>query len=250
MPLRIALLIACMLLGMQAIRFPQNAHGQHLLHGGGTGDQAGASKASETFAILPIDTLFYVENRGLDRIVVDVVSTGISFKVTVDEDEVARGANTFLMPRLGEMTIHIGAALLPDQDSQVRVEAFGPEEARANVIFADLLFTPEVAYALEAAPLPARARLEAPYPNPTRGRVHIPYVVPSELASGIQVELAVYDLLGRRVETLERGVRYGGTFEAEWDGLSTAGAPVPSGVYFVRLSTDEATSTQRVVLSR
>jgi hypothetical protein len=67
------------------------------------------------------------------------------------------------------------------------------------------------------------------YPNPTRGPSTVEYSIP--VAS--LVELAVFDLLGREVSTLDRGFRAAGTHTTT---LDVGG--LPRGVYLCRLTTD------------
>src|SRR5262249_1107220 len=67
-------------------------------------------------------------------------------------------------------------------------------------------------------------------PNPARGRVEVEYA----LAKSGVVELAVYDVLGREVRSLERGVKAAGVGYASWDGRDSRGGRAGAGVYFVR----------------
>jgi subtilisin family serine protease len=53
------------------------------------------------------------------------------------------------------------------------------------------------------------------------------------LARDGDVELAVYDLRGRRVAELERGLRGAGAHRAQWNGRDATGSPVAAGLYFV-----------------
>ena len=68
-------------------------------------------------------------------------------------------------------------------------------------------------------------------PNPSRRESRLSYALPARAA----VDLAVFDLGGRRVRDLVRGVAEPGQHQAIWDGLDRAGQPVGSGVYFARL---------------
>jgi flagellar hook assembly protein FlgD len=71
------------------------------------------------------------------------------------------------------------------------------------------------------------------YPSPTRSSVHVIYTLPS---SG-RVEVGVYDLAGRCVQTLvQPWEATAGRHEAIWDGRDRAGGQVPAGIYLVRLS--------------
>ena len=88
--------------------------------------------------------------------------------------------------------------------------------------------------------------LSAMQPNPfgreTRFAVH--------LARAAEAELAVHDLVGRRVATLHRGTLPAGTRVFTWDGRDAAGERAANGVYFVRLVTDGRVTARKVVLVR
>jgi len=88
--------------------------------------------------------------------------------------------------------------------------------------------------------------LGPPSPNPTRAGVRLAV----SIGRAGDVELAVLDVLGRRVRTLIAGDAPAGRTEVTWDGLDGAGAPVPAGVYVLRLATPDAVATSRVVVAR
>jgi hypothetical protein len=62
-----------------------------------------------------------------------------------------------------------------------------------------------------------------------------------------RAQLDVYDVQGRRVQRLALDL---GAGEAVWDGRDATGAPVPAGVYFLRLRSAEASAQRKVVLLR
>lgn len=64
------------------------------------------------------------------------------------------------------------------------------------------------------------------------------------------VSLEVFDLAGRRVRTLETGVREAGSWVVPWDGRDAGGRSVASGVYFARFATDAGTSVRKIVVRR
>jgi len=82
------------------------------------------------------------------------------------------------------------------------------------------------------------------YPNPFNPRTRIDFLLPEPA----QVELYVYDLLGRRVTSLLEGQCPAGLHSVEWDGTDRYGRRVASGVYFYRLSTPGVTETRKMVL--
>lgn len=72
------------------------------------------------------------------------------------------------------------------------------------------------------------------YPNPSPGRASFDFQVPKSC----QVEICVYDVLGRRVRTVFAGQLGIGFHRMAWDGLDDRGRACPSGVYFGALRSD------------
>ena len=71
------------------------------------------------------------------------------------------------------------------------------------------------------------ATLKQNYPNPFNPSTRIEF----SLNQPQSVDLAVFDLAGRRVATLVRGALDGGEHAVSWNGRSDNGAPVASGRY-------------------
>jgi flagellar hook assembly protein FlgD len=65
-----------------------------------------------------------------------------------------------------------------------------------------------------------------------------------------RVEIAVFDLLGRRVRRLESGSRLAGRHRVVWDGRNESGAQLGNGVYMVRMTAAGNTWTRKLVLAR
>jgi hypothetical protein len=64
-----------------------------------------------------------------------------------------------------------------------------------------------------------------------------------ELPASSEVQLVVYDLLGRRVATLAQGTKKAGRHAVKLDA-----SRLTSGVYFVRLRAAGQTRTQKIVV--
>jgi hypothetical protein len=93
-----------------------------------------------------------------------------------------------------------------------------------------------------ALPAPgATIELEAPRPNPARGRTSLAFTLPKDTT----VQLAVYDVAGRRVATLAEGARSAGRHEIPFDATGMA-----AGVYWARLVAPGVEKTERIVLVR
>ena len=93
--------------------------------------------------------------------------------------------------------------------------------------------------------LPERLEILSNYPNPFQGQTTLEYTVPESM----DIEIVVYNVLGQRVATLESGTQSAGTHQLGWDGRS-GGSSLASGVYFVRISGNGETDTQRVTIVR
>jgi len=98
----------------------------------------------------------------------------------------------------------------------------------------------------EPGAIPDRFALEKNYPNPfnpvTRFTVDLP--------KATEVEIAVYDLLGREIALLLSGGQAAGRYLLEWDGRDDNGIAVPTGMYCVRVSSDEFNAAQKIVLMK
>jgi hypothetical protein len=94
--------------------------------------------------------------------------------------------------------------------------------------------------------VPSFTILGAPSPNPFQQMTTIRY----ELRSSSPVALEVFDVAGRLVRELHRGVQSAGSHVAVWDATNRSGAPAAAGVYLVRLRADGTLTTRRVALVR
>jgi 3-phytase len=83
-------------------------------------------------------------------------------------------------------------------------------------------------------------------PNPVRPNAAIQY----RLAAPGPVLASVYDLRGTRVAQLMDARQSAGAHTLAWDGRSSSGVRLPSGVYFVRLRLGAAEQTAKVTLLR
>lgn len=92
--------------------------------------------------------------------------------------------------------------------------------------------------------LPDRFVLGQNYPNPFNAGTNIDFNLPR---SG-QINLQVYDLLGRSVVTLHDGFMQAGSHTVIWDGRSATGNNLATGVYFYRLQADGFDKTKKMLL--
>jgi flagellar hook assembly protein FlgD len=88
------------------------------------------------------------------------------------------------------------------------------------------------------------AQLRQNYPNPFNPSTRIEFVL--ERASN--VELAVFDLAGRHLVTLQQGALDAGEHSVTWDGRTAQGAAVSAGQYQYVLKTDAGRQVRSMVL--
>jgi hypothetical protein len=86
------------------------------------------------------------------------------------------------------------------------------------------------------------------YPNPFNPTTTIEFDVP-EVASKIpRAAIQIFNILGQRVRTIERGIFDAGRYSVKWDGMNENGVRVASGVYFYRLLAGDYVSTKKMVM--
>ncbi len=84
------------------------------------------------------------------------------------------------------------------------------------------------------------------YPNPFRVLTRVDFTLPGER----QVNIEIFDILGRKVRSLAQSDMPRGNYSVSWDGRDDFGARLPSGVYLYRFRAGEYTRTQKMVLLR
>ncbi len=89
-------------------------------------------------------------------------------------------------------------------------------------------------------------QLSANYPNPFNPSTTFYFTVPQ---AGIY-EVAVYDVMGKKVRTLYDENFPAGIFSATWDATSDKGVRVASGIYFYNLKGENINLTRKMVLMR
>ncbi|MBT6146317.1 MAG: T9SS type A sorting domain-containing protein, partial [Gemmatimonadetes bacterium] len=84
--------------------------------------------------------------------------------------------------------------------------------------------------------------LDGAWPNPFNSGT----VIGFRLATGAQIDLAIYDMLGQQVAQVASGWRDAGSHRASWDGRTRTGATAASGVYLYRLLCRTSSSAHTV----
>lgn len=101
---------------------------------------------------------------------------------------------------------------------------------------------PAVEVGTSSPSTPPDFEVHAPYPNPFSESTALKV----ELPSTTHVEVAVHDLLGRRVATLMDAPQPSGSVWVRWDGQTDEAVQAATGTYLIHVQAGDARRTQRV----
>ncbi len=96
------------------------------------------------------------------------------------------------------------------------------------------------------------------YPNPFRSAAassapsggNFSTTIKYDLPQAVEVQLAIFDLTGRRVRTLVQQKQQAGRYEIAWDGRNEQGETLASGVYIYQLHAGTFVQARRMALVR
>ena len=91
--------------------------------------------------------------------------------------------------------------------------------------------------------IPETTSMLPAYPNPFNGAVTIPL----ELATPINASIIIYNLLGERITDIPINHLRPGHHTLVWQGRNQLGHSVGTGIYFVRLQTENTRSVQKLI---
>ena len=190
-----------------------------------------------------------------NKLIVDVPMEAIAGQVylrynpnqgKVDLSNTAFGNNNFTLKREvvenGEILLEFGL-VEPDEDARViSIKPEVDELAEATVIYKFFAQDQSIIAAGTqkiSLVIPTEFRLMQNYPNPFNNTTTIRYAVPKETF----VQLEIFDINGRLVETLKSDLQEPGFYAIKWSGHRVA-----SGIYFIKLEADKTLLTQKMIL--
>lgn len=164
------------------------------------------------------------------------------FEITdpVDFDFFSSGTSMFavLMPPLPLGPLPGGAAfVVAEPNAGIASEPFEPQGRVQAYTFAG------GSVAAEGPAVPAALEVLPAYPNPARAGEAVRLGL--RLAEPAEVQITLYDALGRRVAVLAPGPLGAGAHEVRWEGAALA-----AGAYFYRVEAGSQTVTRRLTLVR
>jgi len=126
----------------------------------------------------------------------------------------------------------------PDSDQEAVLEDF-------NFVPEDNPSTVEQDPSLPVLPGPA-GRLYPVRPNPFNDEADIRFA----LDQATETEISIFDLGGRRIRTLLRGLMSAGEHTSTWDGRDDSGVALTAGIYFYRIETNGYVETRKLTLMK
>ncbi len=146
------------------------------------------------------------------------VNSNLEGQATLQWDNLEMGNNAydlFLMDVQNQMLLNM---------RETTRFAFDPRESNKFKIF--------FGTNLKSKIVPSKVVLGKAFPNPTTGVTSIPFSLPDQSGS-YQVNLEVYDMMGKKINTIINGTFNPGFYNSEWD---TSLSSLVNGVYIYRLA--------------
>ena len=97
---------------------------------------------------------------------------------------------------------------------------------------------------VEDVTMPIEFALYQNYPNPFNPKTTIKYDLPN---TG-QVEIVIYDMMGRQIKQLISGHQDAGRKSVVWDSTNDYGKPVSAGVYLYKIQAGNFVQAKKMVL--
>ncbi len=82
------------------------------------------------------------------------------------------------------------------------------------------------------------------YPNP----FNLETVINYSMSEKSKVQLSIYNILGQKVKTLINTEQDAGNYSVSWDGTSSSGNVIATGIYLYKLETEQAVSKKKMIL--
>ena len=143
-----------------------------------------------------------------------------------------------------EVTFYLGIANLPGTSMDpelLNVVCEFPDENNPVVVVTNALSTDN------NLAIPTYFALHQNYPNPFNPSTQISFDIPEGFEF---VTLNVYNILGKKVNTLLSKPMNPGKHKVEWNAKDNEGNPVASGIYFYELNTPSYTERKKMLLIR
>jgi len=145
----------------------------------------------------------------------------------------------------GNSAVFIDSLIFPEQLADISYgrypdggdiwRQFNPASPVASNLISEVVSDPTT---------PKTTKLEQSYPNPFNSSTRVKFT----LKKLENVEIAVYNLKGRLVKTLISDKLSPGSHQVYWHGENDSGSKISSGLYFIKMKTDNIVLTKKTLL--
>lgn len=192
------------------------------------------------------DLEFYLTHNGItDTLIYRAGGSGDNFIRTVLNDSASQPVISGTAPFTGSykpqspLSVFNGAAASGDWILRIYDRTTGNTGTLKHWSMKVIMSTNPVGITNLNGWIPNEFSLSHNYPNPFNPKTNFEFSIPK---SG-PVNLTIYDILGRNIETLVNSELNPGTYKTEWDATE-----YPSGIYFYKLESDDFSQTKKMVL--
>ena len=119
------------------------------------------------------------------------------------------------------------------------------KKANAHAFQMDIDHAIRIFFSSDGKLAPNSTSVGQPYPNPFTTQITIPFIA-SDANENIQ--LTLYDMMGKPVRTLINTTFEPGYHEANWDGTDDQRSRVSSGVYIYRFTASASLTSGKIIL--
>jgi hypothetical protein len=84
------------------------------------------------------------------------------------------------------------------------------------------------------------------FPNPFNERTHITY----KISYPSHIRITIYNIMGKEIKTLVDEWKPAGRYQISWDGRDANGIIIPSGVYIIRMLSNEFNQSRKIILMK
>ncbi len=148
------------------------------------------------------------------------------------------------------LTFNAGTRTLSGTPRQAEIDTIKITAANKDTVSATCSFritvTTSTGIVKEKSQLPKETHLLQNYPNPFNPSTVISY----QLSVSSNVNLKIYDTLGREIRTLVNSFQSAGEHSVTWDATNNSNNPVCSGVYFYKMETSGMSFQNKMILVR
>ncbi len=102
---------------------------------------------------------------------------------------------------------------------------------------------------IEPSAVPKSSILAKNYPNPFNRETVIAFSV-SRSSQNHLVDVSIYDVQGRVVQTILHANLPNGNYTTRWNGLTSSGAEAASGLYFYQIKAGDLRTTGKMLLTK